>query len=414
MERIDSDLEYLAQEVEADILPIYQKIDRISRKNHLKVMGAFREAGVCDYHLKDSTGYGYGDTGRDVLEKVFARVFGAGAALVREQIVSGTHAIALCLYGILRPCDEILFLQGEPYDTLAEMLGLRGILPGSLAELGVTYKQVCVFRNGIVDVGEIERALGSRTRLVLIQRSRGYSWSTPPVSIELLKKIIECIKSVNPKTVVLVDNCYGEFVEEGEPAEAGADLVAGSLIKNPGGTLVPTGGYVVGEETYVRLASYRWSAPGIGAEVGPSFNRRLVFQGLFLAPLIVAEALKGAVFAARFFEKLGFEVSPAYDAERSDIVQAIKLGTPEKMVAFCRGIQSFSPVDSHAIPVGSLMPGYDDPVIMAAGTFIQGASLELSADGPMRPPYAVYLQGGPSKEYVRMAVISAAKEVLKL
>lgn len=409
-----ADLELLSDEVVREVLPIYSAIDQKALKIHAKVLDSFRSVRVSEFHLKDSTGYGYGDTGREALENVYASIFKTEAALVRGQIVSGTHAIALCLYGILRPGDELLSVQGEPYDTLAEMIGIRGKCHGSLKEMGVTYRQVDPLIGGGIDYANVGQALGARTKMVMLQRSRGYQWG-PSFDLEKLREVIEFIRNREPNVVIFVDNCYGEFVEEKEPVEVGADLIAGSLIKNPGGGIAPTGGYVAGAAKFVEMAANRWSAPGVGSEVGPSSGfQRLLFQGLFLAPHIVSEALKGAVFAARFFERLGFEVSPRYNEKRSDIVQAIGLGTPEKMLAFCRGLQGASPVDSHVRPVASAMPGYDDPVVMAAGTFVQGATLELSADGPLRPPYAIYFQGGLSKEYVRLALLSAAREVMRL
>lgn len=407
------DLEKLSTEVEKEVQSVYRSIEEKSLQNHVKVLASFQKARVSDFHLKGSTGYGYGDRGREALEKVYAEVFRAESALVRSQIVSGTHAIALCLYGVLRPGDELLSVQGEPYDTLGEMIGIRGNSSGSLKELGIVYKQVKPLSGGGIDYNAVGQAIGAGTRVIMLQRSRGYSWG-PSLGVGDMKEFIRFIRRIKPESVVFVDNCYGEFVELEEPIEAGADLVAGSLIKNPGGGLAPTGGYVVGKAKYVEMAANRWSAPGIGAEVGPTGeHQRLLFQGLFIAPHIVAEALKGAVFAARLFERLGFEVFPRYDEQRYDIVQAIGLGTPERMLAFCRGLQGASPVDSHVRPEANAMPGYGDPVIMAAGTFVQGASLELSADGPLRPPYAVYLQGGLSKEYIRLAVLAAAREVLK-
>jgi len=410
----NQDLEKLSIKVDHEVQPVYRLIEDMALKNHAKVLESFRRVRVSEFHLKGSTGYGYGDQGRAALEEVYAAVFRAEASLVRSQFVSGTHAIAACLYGVLRPGDELLSVQGEPYDTLGEMIGIRGESSGSLREFGVIYKQVEPLPGGGINYPAIEKALSDKTKMVMLQRSRGYNWG-PSLGIGELKKLIGFIKQRKPDVVVFVDNCYGEFVENEEPVEAGADLAAGSLIKNPGGGIAPTGGYVVGRQKYVDAAANRWSAPGIGAEVGPTPEfQRLLFQGLFLAPHIVAEALKGAVFTARFFERLGFPVMPGYNEERSDIVQAIGLETPERMVAFCRGLQGASPVDSHVRPESNAMPGYGDPVIMAAGTFIQGASLELSADGPIRPPYAVYLQGGLSKEYVRLAVLSAAREVLKL
>lgn len=406
-------LETLAKEVERKVEPLYRLIDERALSNHAKVLAAFRKARVSDFHLKGSTGYGYGDSGRETLENIYADVFRAEKALVRGQIVSGTHAIALCLYGVLRAGDELLFVQGEPYDTLGEMIGIRDGAQGSLKDLGVVYKQVDLTSGGDLDFSAVGQAISPRTKMVMLQRSAGYRWGAA-LGINKIREAVDFIKERKPDTVVFVDNCYGEFVELEEPLEAGADLVAGSLIKNPGGGLAPTGGYVAGKEKYVEMAANRWSAPGIGAEVGPSGDiQRLLYQGLFLAPHVVSEALKGAVFASMFFESMGFEVLPRPSDHRSDIVQAIKLGTPERMLAFCRGLQKGSPVDSHATPEANDMPGYGDPVVMAAGTFVQGASLELSADGPLRPPFAVYLQGGLSKEYAKLALLSAARELLR-
>ncbi|MCL6638195.1 MAG: methionine gamma-lyase family protein [Firmicutes bacterium] len=416
MKRYIKDLDNLIREVEEDIRPLYEPIEQRALANHAKVLDAFRRARVSDYHLKGATGYGYGDQGREALEKVYARIFRAEAALVRAQIVSGTHAIALVLYGILRPGDVLLSLQGEPYDTLAEIIGIRDGAAGSLREFGVDYRQLELLPGGGIDYDGLKKELtgDSRVRLVMLQRSRGYS-RKPSLPVKEIASICAAVKETRPDTVVFVDNCYGEFVEEEEPIEAGADIAAGSLIKNPGGGLAPTGGYVVGKERFVQMAAARWTAPGIGPEVGPAPDfQRLLFQGLFIAPHVVAESLKGAIFAARFFERLGFAVSPAYNEERTDIVQAVLLGSREKMVAFCRGIQKASPVDAHVLPEPNPMPGYGNDVVMAAGTFVQGASLELTADGPVRPPYAVYLQGGLYKEHVKLAVLSAAREVLSI
>jgi cystathionine beta-lyase family protein involved in aluminum resistance len=405
------DLDLLADEVEKEAQEYYRAVDKIALNNHKKILEAFREARVSDFHLKGSTGYGYGDAGRDALEEVYARVFGAEKALVRSQIVSGTHAIALCLYGVLRPGDELLSVQGKPYDTLSAMIGNNQHFSGTLKDFLISYQQVEPASDGGIDYDLVGQALGPKTRMVLLQRSCGYG-EGKPLSILELKKIIAYIREKKPDTVIFVDNCYGEFVEEEEPTDAGADLVAGSLIKNPGGGVAPTGGYVVGKEKYVSMAANRWSAPGIGGEVGPSIdNMRLLFQGLYLAPHIVAEAIKGSIFTARFYEKLGYEVKPLYNEPRYDLVQQIRLGSPDKVLAFCRGLQAASPVDSYVRPEAEQMPGYDDPVVMAAGTFVQGASLELSADGPLRPPYNVYMQGGLSKEYVRLAAISAAEAI---
>lgn len=405
-------LDKLALEVETEVQPVYRDIEARAMINHARVLEGFHRARVADYHLKGTTGYGYNDAGREALEAVYSHVFGAETTLVRGQIVSGTHAIAIALFGLLRPGDELLAVQGSPYDTLEELIGKRGNAPGSLKELGVSYRQVELTPEGTLDWQAIDEAIKEKTRVVLVQRSRGYAWR-PALTLPELEKLVSFIKSKSSKALVFVDNCYGELVDTCEPPSLGADLIAGSLIKNPGGGLAPTGGYVAGRRELVEMAANRWTAPGIGAEVGPSLgHQRLLFQGLFLAPHIVAEALKGAVFAARLFHRLGFKVSPAFDEPRADIIQSIALETPERLIAFCRGLQAASPVDAHALPEPNDMPGYEDDVIMAAGTFVQGASLELSADAPLRKPYAVYLQGGLSKEYVRLGVLSAARNVL--
>lgn len=408
----DHNLLDLAEDVEEEARPIYQKIEKTAFRNQQRVLDAFRRARVSDFHLKGSTGYGYGDQGRETLERVYAEVFGAEKALVRGQIVSGTHALALCFFGILRPGDELLAIQGPPYDTLQAIIGTAKKAPGNLREWGVSYRQVELLPDGTPDWAGIAGAISGRTKMVFLQRSRGYT-NRPSLNLQEMKKLISFLKSRKPDVVVCVDNCYGEFVEDAEPPAIGADLAAGSLIKNPGGGLAPGGGYVVGQARWVEMAASRWTAPGIGGEVGPAPEfQRLLFQGLFIAPHVVAEALKGAVFAARFCERLGFAVSPSYREERTDIIQEITLGSREQLLAFCRGIQSASPVDAHVRPEPAPLPGYSDPVIMAAGTFVQGASLELSADAPVKEPYRVYLQGGLTKEHVKLAVISAAQEML--
>lgn len=406
-------LELIAH-VEAEIQEPCRTLDKVINANHLRVLKAFQDSQIADFHLKGSTGYGYNDAGRDAVEAVYAQVLGAEKALVRGQIVSGTHAIAIALFGLLRPGDKMLSLTGRPYDTLEELIGIRGAAPGSLKELGVEFGQVDLLPCGRPDFNGIKAALRDKVKLVLIQRSRGYAWR-PSLNMQQLAQIISLVKETSPDTIVFVDNCYGELVEEKEPGHVGADLVAGSLIKNLGGGLAPTGGYVAGNAVLVDLAANRLTAPGIGGEVGPSldFNRTFL-QGLFIAPLVVGEALKGAIFTACLFEKLGFPVSPKFDETRSDLIQAIKLGSPELMTEFCQAIQKSSPIDSHVRPEPWAMPGYDHKVIMAGGTFIQGATIELSADGPLREPYAIYLQGGLSKEYVKLAVITAAKEIYKL
>lgn len=403
----------LAEQVEQEVQHIYRALETKALHNHAKVLAAFKRAQVSDYHLKGGTGYGYGDRGREVLEQVYADVFGAEAALVRGQIVSGTHAIALCLFGVLRPGDELLAVQGTPYDTLEEMIGARSNVSGSLTDIGIKYRQIELLPDGTIDKDAIAQAINDNTRMVMLQRSRGYSLR-PSLNLEEMGQVIQYIKNIKPDIIVFVDNCYGEFVEDREPTAVGADLAAGSLIKNPGGGLAPSGGYVVGKSLYVEMAANRWTAPGIGGEVGPSPDyQRLLFQGLFIAPHVVTEALKGAVFAARLFEVLGFNALPAWNERRTDTIQAVLLGNSQRLVAFCQALQAASPVDAHVRPEPTDMPGYEDAVIMAAGTFVQGASLELTADAPMREPFAVYMQGGLSKEYVKLGVLSAARAVLE-
>ena len=404
----------LLNNTEIEIEPVLKELEKTSFTNHQKVLRAFQNQKVSDYHLKGTTGYGYSDMGRDTLEKVFADIFGAESGLVRSQIVSGTHAIALALYGNLRPGDELLSISGRPYDTLEEVIGLRGAQPGSLKDFKITYKEIDLKDNYDFDYINIEKAISTNTRIIAIQRSRGYTWRAS-LSISKLAKVIRFIKSINPKLIIFVDNCYGEFVEELEPTQVGADLVAGSLIKNPGGGIAPLGGYVVGRKELVHGAANRLTSPGIAFAVGASLDvNRLFYQGLFLAPHVVKEALKGAIFAARLFEKLGFEVSPKYSEKRTDIIQAIKLNQDYLLISFCQGLQSASPIDGHVIPEPSEMPGYDAQVIMAGGTFIQGSSIELSADGPLREPYIAYLQGGLAFEYTKLGIINGAKRILDL
>ncbi len=403
----------ILENVAIEIEPVLKELEKISLVNHQKVLRAFHNQKVSDYHLKGTTGYGYSDIGRDTLEKVYADVFGAESGLVRSQIVSGTHAIALALYGNLRPGDELLSISGRPYDTLEEVIGLRGNQPGSLRDFKITYKETDL-KDDDFDYINIKKAISKNTRIIAIQRSRGYSWRAS-ISISKLEKVIRYIKSIDPEIIVFVDNCYGEFVEELEPTQVGADLVAGSLIKNPGGGIAPLGGYVVGRKELVRGAANRLTSPGIAFAVGASLDvNRLFYQGLFLAPHVVVEALKGAIFAARLFEKLGFEVSPKYSEKRTDIIQAIKLKNPSMLINFCQGLQCASPIDGHVIPEPSEMPGYGDQVIMAGGTFIQGSSIELSADGPLREPYIAYLQGGLAFEYTKLGIISSAKKIIGL
>ena len=403
----------LKERVLAELAPSFRRIEQISEENTLKVLTAMRECKVSDIHFNTSSGYAYDDIGRSKLEELYAKVFAAESALVRTQFVSGTHALATVLFGILRPGDKIISLTGTPYDTMQTVIGYTASSSGSLKEYGILYDELPL-NEGRVDVERIADVLDERTKMVLIQRSRGYS-RRPTLLIEDIREICNQVHRLRPDCICFVDNCYGEFVESLEPTQAGADIMAGSLIKNPGGGLAPTGGYIVGREDLVELASYRLTAPGMGAELGASLvNNRLFFQGLFLAPHVVSQALKGALFAAGIFENLGYTTYPRISDERGDIIQAIELGTAEKLVAFCSGVQKYSPVDSFVKPEPWDMPGYTDQIIMAAGTFVQGASIEFSADGPLRSPYNVYLQGGLTFEQVMFGILGAAEEIRQL
>ena len=391
----------------------FRRVEEISEQNTLKILSAMRRLKISDAHFKTSTGYAYGDIGREKLDELFAEIFCAEAALVRTQFVSGTHALATALFGILRPNDELVSLTGAPYDTLQTVIGHAHAAKGSLKEFGISYRELDLV-NGEVDIAAIKNFITPKTKLTLIQRSRGYSMRKPLTTADI-EKICAEVKSVNPHCVTFIDNCYGEFVETREPCEVGADLIAGSLIKNIGGGLAPTGGYIVGKSDLVELASYRLTAPGMGNELGASLGTpRLLYQGLFMAPHVTAQALKGAIFAAGIFSKLGYKTRPLPDELRGDIIQAIELQSAKKLIAFCRAIQSFSPVDSFAVPEAWDMPGYEDKVIMAAGTFVQGASIELSADAPLREPYAVYLQGGLTFEHAMIGILGAAMELENL
>lgn len=376
--------------------------------NQWKVLEALQECGLGEGHFGGTTGYGFGDAGREVLDRALARLFRAPAARVRVQIVSGTHAIAAALLGILQPGEEMVSLTGPVYDTLRPVIGPG---PGSLAERGVNYRELPLTEEGRIDRGAVESFLGPRTRLVFLQRSRGYTWR-PSLPLGELEAAIREVRRIRPGVVVVVDNCYGELVEEREPTEIGADLVAGSLLKNLGGGLAPAGGYVAGQVQPVERAMIGLTAPGIGAEEGPTLGfTRLLAQGLFLAPQVVGAACEGAVWAAWLLEEEGLEVSPRWDEPRTDLIQAVRLGSPEAQQAFCRGIQKAGPVDHRAVPEPVVQPGYRDPIFMAGGTFIQGSSIELSADGPLRPPYACYLQGGVSLAHVQLGVLRALQEL---
>lgn len=402
----------LAEQAEIDAKAVFESIDEVKQINQLKVIKAMQDNKLSDSHFNGTTGYGYDDRGRDVLDSVYASVFGAEDALVRHQIVSGTQALTLCLFGNLRPGDELVAVTGKPYDTLEEVIGIRGENCGSLKEFGVSYKQVELNKDGKPDLDNIKNTVSSKTKMAMIQRSRGYSWRDA-LCIDDIKKIIKTIKEVNSNIIVMVDNCYGEFVEEVEPIEVGADLIAGSLIKNPGGGLAVTGGYIAGKRELVEQAAYRLTSPGLGKEVGASLgNNRLMFQGLFMAPHVVAESLKGAVFCAALMKRVGFETLPSVNSKRSDIIQSIKFNNEDSLIAFCQGIQKGSPVDSYVTPQPWDMPGYDSPVIMAAGAFVQGSSIELSADAPIKAPYIAYMQGGLVYEHVKLGNIIALQKLL--
>ncbi|MEB3161016.1 MAG: methionine gamma-lyase family protein [Synechocystis sp.] len=389
---------------EDKLIPIFSEIDAKVKHNLHRVIDAFRQQRVGVQHFASVSGYGHDDLGRDTLDQVFAQVMGAEAAAVRVQLVSGTHAIACALFGILRPGDELLSVVGAPYDTLEEVIGLRGSCQGSLADFNISYRQLPLTSQGSVDWEGLKTAVRPETRLVLIQRSCGYSWR-PSLAIAEIEKIIALVKAQNPNTLCFVDNCYGEFVETTEPTAIGADLMAGSLIKNPGGTIVTAGGYLAGKREWVEMAACRLTAPGIGSEGGATFDQnRLLYQGLFLAPQMVGEAMKCNHLLAYVFGQLGYPVNPAPLAPRRDVIQAIQLGSPEKLIAFCRALQQSSPVSAYLEPVPAAMPGYASEVVMAGGTFIDGSTSELSADGPLREPYTVFCQGGTHWTHMAIAL----------
>lgn len=390
----------------------FARIDKTAESNGRKVLAAFIKNRVGESHFAGSTGYGYGDRGRETLDAVFADALGAEDALVRHNFVSGTHALSTALFAVLRPGDTLLTVTGAPYDTLEEVIGLRGEGSGSLRDFGVNYAQLDLAPDGGVDYPGLEKALKKPVKVAYIQRSRGYSLR-PSLSVENISRIVRTVKSVSPHTVVMVDNCYGEFTELKEPTQVGADLIIGSLIKNAGGGLAETGGYIAGRRDLVELAACRLTCPGMGREEGATLGQsRLMFEGLFLAPHVTAQALKTAVFAAALFELLGYHVTPRFDEPRTDLIETIELGSEKALIAFCEGIQSGSPVDSFAMPEPWDMPGYDSKVIMAAGTFTLGASIELSADAPLRPPYAVWMQGGLTFETGKAGVMSAALRLI--
>lgn len=403
---ISPEVQEFGRQVLEDLKERFEAIDTVAEYNQLKVLKALQEHQVSEACLLGTTGYGYNDLGRDTLEAVYASIFHTEDALVRPQITCGTHALALALMSNLRPGDELLSPVGKPYDTLEEVIGIRPS-KGSLAEYGVSYRQVDLLPDGGFDFEGIKAAINEKTRLVTIQRSKGYQ-TRPTLSVDRIGELISFIKGIKPDVICMVDNCYGEFVETKEPSDVGADMVVGSLIKNPGGGLAPIGGYIAGTKECVENAAYRLTSPGLGKEVGASLGiLNSFYQGIFLAPTVTAGALKGAIFAANIYEKLGFAVVPNSTESRHDIIQAVTFGTPEGVIAFCEGIQAAAPIDSHVTPEPWDMPGYDAKVIMAAGAFVSGSSIELSADGPIKPPYAVYFQGGLTWQHAKFGILKS-------
>ncbi|GIP53590.1 methionine gamma-lyase family protein [Paenibacillus vini] len=395
------------EQAEQQVGDQFRAIDRIVDRNQWKVIEAFQKYQVSDFHFAGSTGYAYNDRGREVLDLVYAEVFGAEAALVRPHFASGTHTIATALFGVLRPGDGLLYITGRPYDTLHKVIGKPGDGTGSLQDFGIHYDEAALLEGGSVDWDTVASKITEKTKVIGIQRSRGYDWRDS-FTVEQIGDMVARVKALNPDCIVFVDNCYGEFTEEQEPTQVGVDLLAGSLIKNPGGGLAETGGYICGRAELVELASYRLTAPGIGGEVGAMLGTtRGIYQGLFLAPTTVGQAVKGSVLAAAVFERAGFESRPRWDAKRTDLIQAIAFSGPEQLIAFVQGIQRAAAVDGHVVPEAWDMPGYEHPVIMAAGTFIQGGSLELSADAPVREPFIAYMQGGLTYSHVKFGVLTA-------
>ncbi|EOS69240.1 hypothetical protein C818_03118 [Lachnospiraceae bacterium MD308] len=398
--------------IERNLKERFDAIDKMAEYNQLKVIKAMQENRVNADCFHFASGYGYDDVGRDTLEAVYASVFHTESALVRPQVTCGTHALALALGANLRPGDELLSAGGKPYDTLEEVIGIRPS-NGSLAEYGISYRQVDLLSDGNFDFDGIRAAINDKTKMVTIQRSKGYQ-TRPSFSVSQIGEVIRFVKEIKPEIICMVDNCYGEFVEEREPSDVGADMVVGSLIKNPGGGLAPIGGYIAGRKDLIESCGYRLTSPGLGKEVGASLGvMQSFYQGLFLAPTVVASALKGAVLAANIYEKLGFKVVPDGTESRHDIIQAVELGTPEGVIAFCKGIQAAAPVDSYVTPEPWAMPGYDSDVIMAAGAFVQGSSIELSADGPIKPPFAVYFQGGLTWPHAKLGILKSLEYLVR-
>lgn len=410
---IDEKVVDFCLETEKEIKDVFENIDSVAEINQYKVLRAMQKNKLSDTHFNSTTGYGYNDLGRDTLEQIYADVFNAEDALVRPQIISGTHALTVALFGNLRYGDVLYSPVGSPYDTLEGVIGHKREVKGSLKEHGVGYDELPLLPDGRVDFDNIASKITEKTKLVTIQRSKGYCYR-PSLTVEEIEKIIKIVKAVNKNIICMVDNCYGEFTDTREPIDVGADLIVGSLIKNPGGGLAPVGGYIVGRKEYVENAAYRLTSPGMGKEVGPSLGvTASLIQGLFLSPNVVSASIKGAVFASALYEKLGFDVMPTPREKRTDIVQSIQMRTPENVISFCRGIQKGAAVDSYVSPEPWDMPGYDCPVIMAAGAFVQGSSIELSADAPMKPPYTVYMQGGLTWHHAKIGIITAVNEMYK-
>lgn len=410
---IDPRVLELSAQAEAAISPMFARLDDIMTYNQYKVLDAMQRNGLKDMHFGWNTGYGYDDPGRDAIERIYSDVFHTDSALVRPNIVNGTHALAITLMGILRPGDELIYCTGGPYDTLEEVIGIRGEGKGSLRDYGVTYKQVDLCPDGSMDLDRIKEAISPKTRMVCAQRATGYAWRKA-ITIGQIKQWAQSVKEMDPDIITMADNCYGEFLDIYEPTDAGVDVIAGSLIKNPGGGLALTGGYVAGRADLIDKIQYRMTCPGIGGECGLTFGQtRTMLQGLFQAPKVVNGAVKGAILCGQVYKMLGFDVCPEPDDERSDIIQAVKLGTPQALETFCQAIQAAAPVDSHVTPLPWDMPGYDSQVIMAAGAFIQGSSIELSADAPMREPFNVYFQGGLTYEHSKFGVIKSVDSLLK-
>ncbi|MER2110362.1 MAG: methionine gamma-lyase family protein [Desemzia incerta] len=405
------ELQERVKEVEEKIQPILAQIHETALSNQKKVLDSFRKKQVSDHHFTPSTGYGYDDFGRDTLEEVYADVFKAEAGIVRPQLISGTHAISTALFGVMRPGDDLLYITGQPYDTLLEVVGVTGNGIGSFKEYNMGYDAVDLLEDGSVDFEMVKEKITPATKVIAIQRSRGYA-SRPSFTVAQIEEMIQFVRGIAPDAIIFVDNCYGEFVEEKEPIEVGADLMAGSLIKNPGGGLAKIGGYIVGRLDLVEACGYRLTSPGIGREAGASlYSLPEMYQGFFMAPHTVGESLKGAVYTAALLETCNVSSTPRWDEKRTDLIQMISLGEKEKMVQFAQTIQKYSPINAHVTPIGAYMPGYEDDVIMAAGTFVQGSSIELTADGPIRAPYTLYVQGGLTYEHVKLAVTAAVSEL---